>query len=150
MTVYYALRGGDFFVALPGSDVDELARTWAALPAARTFGELEAMLPQDAFESIMGYFEDEEVQPQPEDDFDYDALGFLHDYGWLRGPLERMRDWIPADLRRRYNEPGDESPMTGPSFSIAPENVLTFIEEVRSRGFTLVEDPDAIERAYGF
>jgi len=115
----------------------------SALEQAKTWGELEILMPPGEVEDILTRADDDvdEVRPEPEDSFSAEQVpGFSDgDYPfWLQQTMDNV---LPADILERYATL-TATVLNGDFWHIDTEYADAIVEELQQRGITVAERPD--------
>jgi hypothetical protein len=132
----------DSLVFLPKRKAHRLARLWEAITAAKTWGELRAMLPRTAVREIRELYmggeagRNDVLSSAP---FDYGDIGAISEGNWPDWPQQLMLDFMPKEVVDEYGQVED-SMHNGEFLKLDPTKADEMIARLRLCGFAVEED----------
>lgn len=148
--VFGVIRGGggvDTLVFIPAERAKELVEIYFALDNASTWRQFSECIPSHDWNELL-----EVMRGDPpfelDDQFEKFWIPGVEDGDWPDWPEQRMMDWIPSEIWRRYGSVHD-SVSNGPFLSLDPKLLPEIIEALQLADFRCHADDLLIKAACG-
>ena len=147
----YGQLTDDQLVFIPEGEAVELAQLRNALSReqAATWGEFKQRIPPRRWLEIVANIDDEEWVPADDDPFDPDQVWGYQDGDWPEWPAQRMLEWMPEDIQKRFGEIGT-SVLNGDFLQIAPGSENEVVAALKEAGYTCIRNDHLVELASGY